>query len=61
MDNLTKECTTCKASKDLEAFGKHPLGKYGRKSSCKECVSLYQKNLYQTRKLELEIQEAPNG
>jgi hypothetical protein len=33
----SRTCTKCGLTKPLEEFSKAPRGKYGRKSSCKEC------------------------
>jgi len=44
MENIiTKCCSKCGAEKELEKFSKSKLGKYGRKSYCKQCISDIQK------------------
>ncbi len=35
----TKVCSSCKLPKDLESFGAHRRGLFGRKSECKKCLS----------------------
>lgn len=35
-----KECKTCKETKSLDDFGKQKKGKYGRRSKCKNCISI---------------------
>ena len=60
MDSLivkSKVCTACRKEKLLEEFGKHPMGKYGRKSKCKVCWveynKQYNKQYYQDNKEKL--------
>lgn len=41
----TQPCTMCKAVKPLDAFNKEPRMNSGRRSNCKECQSLYKRNM----------------
>lgn len=40
---MHKTCTTCGASKPLDAFHKLKVGKHGVRTSCKVCVAAYNK------------------
>lgn len=35
---MSKACSKCKQEKPLEAFSRHPNGKFGRQSKCKDCL-----------------------
>lgn len=39
----SKTCTKCGIKKSIEMFRKHPLGKYGVHSWCKDCEAEYKK------------------
>jgi hypothetical protein len=41
MVDVVKQCRTCRASKPLDAFGKHASGKHGIKAVCKACHAEY--------------------
>ena len=41
-----KKCTSCGVEKPLEAFHRSSRSKDGRVSTCKECVSEYQRARY---------------
>lgn len=43
---MEKICTGCLVKKSLEQFNKHPGGKFGRTSRCKNCVKKYRKEYY---------------
>lgn len=49
MDVLKKHCSRCKIEKPIAYFSISVHGKYGRKSHCKECYSLYHQE-YKQRK-----------
>lgn len=38
MEEHTKTCTKCAQAKPLECFNKHPHGRDGRQSRCRECI-----------------------
>lgn len=42
----SKKCSGCAAEKALLAFDKHPRGKYGYASRCKDCKAAYNKARY---------------
>lgn len=46
---MVKICTKCKIEKNVEYFSTSKTGLYGRKSTCKECVKLYNKQYYKNR------------
>lgn len=57
--SITKQCTKCGEVKALDAFYAQKSGKYGRFSSCKECVRRYNeenkdRNSETSRKYRLE-------
>lgn len=39
---ITKTCTKCLVNKDGNQFYKHPRGKFGLRSTCKDCDKSYQ-------------------
>ena len=41
---VTKQCTKCGSQKDLVKFGLQGRGLHGRRSICKDCVSIFNKN-----------------
>lgn len=41
-----KKCTKCKEIKELSCFGNDKYKKDGKKSACKECYKVYDKNRY---------------
>ena len=41
---MVKQCTGCKTSKPISEFYKHPKGKDGLHSRCKDCLKWYAKN-----------------
>lgn len=45
-----RTCTDCGKVKVLGAFHSNPLGRLGRASRCKPCVSTRKRNYYQARK-----------
>ena len=53
-----KRCGKCKETKPLEEFGNHKSTKTGKRSQCKECVTLYRKtNAERLRKYQKEWNE----
>jgi hypothetical protein len=42
----TKICTGCKTEKDLNCFGAHPNGKFGKQAKCYECYKASSKRYY---------------
>ena len=49
-NNMTKLCTGCNKRKSLEKFSKNKMGKHGRSSKCKVCISAYEKSVYVSTK-----------
>jgi len=45
-----RECTKCGLTKPLESFGKHAGGKFGRRSICRDCVSIHTRKYLQTER-----------
>jgi hypothetical protein len=37
---MNKYCNCCQENKDFSKFSKHPLGKFGLQSQCRDCVNL---------------------
>ena len=59
---LVKQCCTCKKTKDVSCFHKHPRNKDGRQVRCKECTSEYDKKRRAKRKKNrLEETDLPEG
>jgi len=46
---MKKECTTCNKRKPLGEFYNQTKGKYGLRSSCKECEKVYHKIYYRSK------------
>jgi hypothetical protein len=42
----TKPCTECKITKPFSEFSKHPKGKFGLQSKCKQCHKEYKQQHY---------------
>ena len=59
---LTKQCSTCKQTKETSCFSKHSRAKDGLHPWCKECVSEYNKKRSEKRKKNrLEETDLPEG
>lgn len=47
---ITKICTVCKVEKELNEYGRHIMGRYGRQTRCKSCDSNASQRRYALRK-----------
>ncbi len=47
---VTKQCTKCQIPKDLLEFGNFSRGAGGKKSICKDCISLMNRSRYEKKK-----------
>ncbi len=58
---LTKQCSTCKQTKEASCFHKHPKTKDGLHPWCKPCVSEYKKKRAEKRKKNRLEETVPEG
>lgn len=49
---ITKTCSKCKKSKHLDSYTFTLLGKYQKKSICKDCIRISNRQYYDRRKVE---------
>jgi len=50
VENATQNCYKCKVEKHLGDFAKHPTGRLGVNTTCKECRKAYRKEYYNLNK-----------
>lgn len=56
----TKQCTGCNKVLPLTSFNDSPTGKDFKKSWCKACESLYNKQYYSLRKYIMRVNKEQN-